>query len=79
MSRTTTSGASTQSTKSAPSAAMPQSTAAQASLPLEKVAKRAFEKWMKGGCKHGCDKQHWFEAEAELRAELTKTGAAAKK
>ncbi len=76
MSRTTTSGA---STKSAPSTAMTQAPTTQVSLPSEKVAKRAFEKWMKGGCKHGCDKQHWYEAEAEIRAEQTKTGAAAKK
>lgn len=72
MSRTTTSGAT--SSKQTQSAAMPQATTTQVGVPPDKVAKRAFEKWMKGGCKHGCDKQHWFEAEAELRAELSKSG-----
>ena len=75
MSRTTTSGASTQTTKPAQAASTPQAMATQSSVPPDKVAKRAFEKWLKGGCKHGCDKQHWFEAEAELRAEMTKGGS----
>jgi hypothetical protein len=39
---------------------------------MEKVAMLAYQKWVKGGCKHGCDKQHWFEAEAEVKAEMTK-------
>ena len=43
----------------------------------ERVAKRAYEKWLKGGCKIGCDKQNWLEAEAEILAELNRTGAAA--
>jgi Protein of unknown function (DUF2934) len=40
----------------------------------ERVAKRAYEKWLKGGCKQGCDKQNWLEAEAEVMAELNRTG-----
>ena len=35
----------------------------------EKIAQRAYEKWMKRGCTHGCDRQDWTEAEAELKAE----------
>jgi len=31
-------------------------------VPREKVAMRAYEKWLKSGCKHGCDQQHWLEA-----------------
>jgi hypothetical protein len=39
-------------------------------IPHERIAKRAYEKWLKSGCKHGCDKQNWLEAEAELRSEM---------
>lgn len=35
-------------------------------IPKDRIAKLAYEKWMKGGCKHGCDQQAWLEAEAEL-------------
>jgi hypothetical protein len=38
-------------------------------VPHEKIAQRAYEKWLKCGCQHGWDKQHWMEAEAELKAE----------
>jgi hypothetical protein len=40
----------------------------------ERIAKRAYEKWMKRGCKHGNDLQDWTEAEAELLAEQQRTG-----
>jgi hypothetical protein len=43
--------------------------AAMISIPLEKIAQRAYEKWLKRGCGHGGDLQDWVEAEAELRAE----------
>jgi hypothetical protein len=51
----------------APPAKMPMSTTS--SISQEKIAQRAYEKWMKRGCIHGCDMQDWTEAEAELRAE----------
>jgi hypothetical protein len=35
----------------------------------ERVAKRAYEKWMKRGCKDGYAQQDWLEAERELLAE----------
>lgn len=35
----------------------------------DKVARRAYEKWLAQGCQHGCDVQHWLEAEAELKSE----------
>jgi hypothetical protein len=41
-------------------------------IPHEKIAKRAYEKWCQRGCKHGTDQQDWHEAEAELRAEITR-------
>jgi len=43
-----------------------------ASVPREKIAMRAYEKWLKNGCPHGCDRQHWMEAEDELKAELAR-------
>jgi len=51
----------------------PQAAATQTSVPTEKVAKRAYEKWLQSGCQDGCDQQHWLDAEKELRAELTRT------
>jgi hypothetical protein len=71
MSRTTTAGAAPQS-KAAQT--MPQQSATHASVPMEKVAMRAYQKWLQSGCPHGCDKQHWLEAEAELKSEMTRTG-----
>ncbi len=38
-------------------------------IPHEKIAMRAYEKWLKRGCPQGCDKQDWLEAEGELRDE----------
>jgi Protein of unknown function (DUF2934) len=40
-------------------------------IPQEKIAQRAYEKWMKRGCKHGAHMQDWSEAEAEIKAEIT--------
>ncbi len=57
----------------------PQASGSHSGLPMEKVAMRAYEKWMQSGCKHGCDRQHWYEAEQEIRAEMTRTGGAGQK
>jgi hypothetical protein len=43
-----------------------------ATVPHEKIAMRAYEKWLKSGCPHGCDRQHWMEAEQELKAEMAR-------
>ena len=43
-------------------------------VPQDKIAQRAYEKWCKRGCQHGSDKQDWLEAEAELRAEMMRSG-----
>jgi hypothetical protein len=74
MSRTTT--ASTPQAGKQPMAAQPQGSAMthQPSVPPEKVAARAYQKWLLKGCKHGNDKQDWLEAEAEIRAEMARTG-----
>ncbi|HBI44642.1 MAG TPA: hypothetical protein DDY78_17595 [Planctomycetales bacterium] len=42
-------------------------------VPQEKIAQRAYEKWMKHGCTHGRHVQDWTEAEAELRVETSGT------
>jgi Protein of unknown function (DUF2934) len=62
MSRTATSAP--QSTKPAPQS--------NSSVSTEKIAMLAYQKWVKSGCKHGCDKQHWYEAEAELKSQSKK-------
>lgn len=74
MSRTsTTTGAAPQTSKSAqPTATQQQTQMPQAGLPMDKVAARAYEKWVKGGCKHGNDRKDWLEAEAEVKAELAR-------
>lgn len=43
-------------------------------IPHEKIAQRAYEKWCKRGCPQGSDQQDWHEAEAELQAEMCRTG-----
>jgi hypothetical protein len=44
-------------------------------VPHEKIAMRAYEKWCKKGRPCGTDKQDWIEAENELKAEMSRTGA----
>ena len=41
-------------------------------VPHDKIAMRAYEKWLKSGCQHGCDRQHWTEAEQELTTEMAR-------
>ncbi len=57
-----------------PAAPQPQAGAPAgqaAPVPHERVAMRAYEKWCQRGCPPGTDVQDWYEAEAEVRAELT--------
>ena len=42
-------------------------------VPHDKVAMRAYEKWVKRGKPHGTDMLDWVEAENELKAELMRT------
>ncbi len=51
-------------------------TNAPVKVPHEKIAMRAYEKWCKRGQPQGTDKQDWIEAEAELRAEMMRSGSA---
>jgi Protein of unknown function (DUF2934) len=46
----------------------------QLKAPYDKIAQRAYEKWLKRGQKNGSDVQDWLEAEAEVAAELSRTG-----
>jgi hypothetical protein len=44
-------------------------------IPHDKIAMRAYEKWCKRGCPPGTEKQDWLEAEAELRVEYSKNAS----
>lgn len=39
-----------------------------AAVPTEKIAARAYEIWQASGRPHGRDKEHWYQAERELRS-----------
>lgn len=47
---------------------------AQVQIPQEKIAMRAYERWCKRGRPQGTDKQDWYEAEVELKAEIARAG-----
>jgi hypothetical protein len=38
----------------------------------DRIAMRAYEKWLQRGCHHGHDQQDWLDAEAELTAEINR-------
>jgi hypothetical protein len=44
----------------------------QVQVPHDRIAMRAYEKWMKRGCPQGTAFQDWVEAETELVAELNR-------
>jgi hypothetical protein len=41
-------------------------------IPHEKIAMRAYEKWIKRGKPQGTQMQDWLEAEMELKAEMSR-------
>lgn len=41
-------------------------------VPHDKIAQRAYEKWVKRGQSHGNHVQDWLEAETELRQEFAR-------
>jgi hypothetical protein len=41
-------------------------------IPQEKIAQRAYEKWVQRGRPHGDGVQDWLDAEMELKSEATK-------
>lgn len=54
-----------------------QSATSTCSVSHEKIAMRAYEKWCKRGRPHGTELVDWLEAEAELRAESSRSGSGA--
>ena len=54
---------------------VPQQHGNAMSIPRDKIAMRAYEKWCKRGRPHGSDKQDWAEAEMELKAEMSRNAA----
>jgi hypothetical protein len=42
-------------------------------VPHEKIAMRAYEKWVKRGRPHGSHVQDWLDAERELQTEMVKS------
>ena len=46
----------------------------QTKVPHDKIAMRAYEKWIKRGRPQDSGEQDWLEAEAELRVEQTRGG-----
>jgi hypothetical protein len=51
-----------------PAGATPPPTA-KTEVSRERIAERAYEIWVQQGCRHGWDRQHWLEAERQLKAE----------
>jgi hypothetical protein len=47
-------------------------------IPHEKIAMRAYEKWLKRGRPLGTEMQDWLEAEMELKSEMSRTKSPAK-
>jgi hypothetical protein len=47
-------------------------TTAQVKVPHEKIAMRAYEKWVQRGRKEGSHVQDWLEAERELITEFSR-------
>ena len=34
------------------------------------IATRAYEIWLESGCPEGCEQEHWYRAERELRERM---------
>ncbi len=47
-------------------------------VPHEKIAMRAYEKWLKRGRPQGTEMQDWLEAENELKTEMSRSKTLAK-
>jgi Protein of unknown function (DUF2934) len=42
------------------------------SIPHDRIAMRAYEKWCQRGCPAGTDQDDWYQAEQELKAEMSR-------
>ena len=51
-----------------------QPTTPHVQVPREKIAMRAYERWIKKGRPQGTHVQDWLEAEAELKSEIARGG-----
>ena len=49
-----------------------QASTSTVKVPHEKIAMRAYEKWVKRGRPQDTEKQDWIEAENELKAEYAR-------
>lgn len=49
-----------------------QPTTPHSQVPHDKIAMRAYEKWVKKGRPQGTHVQDWVEAEAELKSEIAR-------
>lgn len=54
--------------------AMPNKQAQTGQPTYDQIAKRAYEKWLKRGRPQGTQMQDWFEAEQELKKEMSMPG-----
>ena len=70
---TKTSGAAPAPVATPAAPAMTTHSTAMPPVPHDRIAMRAYEKWRQRGCPAGTAQQDWYEAEAELMAEMTKT------
>lgn len=50
----------------------------QTPIPQEKIAQRAYEKWIKRGRPQGTEMQDWLEAEGELKSEMSRNKTTSK-
>jgi hypothetical protein len=48
--------------------------ASASKVPHDKIAMRAYEKWLKRGGQHGSDVVDWLDAEKELQTEVARSG-----
>ena len=63
---------STSTSSAARPAPPPVAKTAAAKPTFERIAQRAYEKWLNRGCPHDSATQDWLEAEAELTAEMSR-------
>lgn len=48
--------------------------ASSVKVPQEKIAQRAYDKWVQRGRPHGDGTQDWLDAEKELKEEMMRGG-----
>ena len=57
--------------------AQPAAAVTTAKIPHDRIAMRAYDKWVKRGRPQGTDMKDWMEAEAELLKEVVQNGGTA--